>query len=252
MRRKRAGYLSILLMIFAGCSSFQISATPKPVIPTTINQMEINTVNPTATILPTRVFSQPTASYASVTNYNDLVKKSKWIVIGRVVEPLEVFNGSRQPSAPSKPTKDAFDIAQVYKIAVEKYLKGSGNQEIYTAIYEGYLPNPAPSSAEIEQVQSIRSDYSIKVNTRYVMFFTTCCGPTGDDVPKRDYYGGILQPWLFEITANEECVVRSPWQFATTYFHPLKLVDLMKRIENPSAYATPDIPAYPAPGEPQG
>jgi len=195
---------------------------------------------------------KPIASYASVYTYKDLVSQAKWIVIGQIIESKETFNGSRQVSDHSKPATDSYNIAQVYKISVEKYLKGSGDKEIYTAVNEGHLINANPSPAEIEQGRSKNTVYGIKVNTRYVMFFGSCCNLSGTDIPKRDYYGGIIQPWLFEITAEDECVVRSPWEFATTYFPRLKLEELIKRVENPDDYTKFETPAYPAPDSNQG
>jgi hypothetical protein len=231
--------LPFSLIILAGCIASPNSTIPK--------STSISVGYPVLTPTNVNGLVKPIPSFASVYTYKDLVSQAKWIVIGQIVESKETFNGSRQVSDHSKPSTDSYNIAQVYKISVEKYLKGSSDKEIYIAVNEGYLNNVNPNPAEIEKARSKNEVYGIKVNTRYGMFFGSCCNLSGPDIPERNYYGGIIQPWLFEINALDECAVKSPWEFATTYFPRLKLDELVKRIENPDAYTKFEIPAYPAP-----
>jgi len=187
-------------------------------------------------------------SYVSARNLEQLVELSTVIAIGRLEGTEGEINLARNADNRSRASDDSYVLGQVYRLRVERYLKGEGPDTIRVVQAEvwdyGGASRRAVSSREAIQRlrhEALDAGYVIPLapDTTYLLFLR----PLGL-VREDDYYAGTPQPWRFVLTEDGRAYPDSPWEPADEVFPPRPAEELLGEIEQlveGTPTATPSI-----------
>lgn len=166
------------------------------------------------------------ASYITARTLDDLIAQSPVIVVGRVIGPREIVNMARKPGNPREPDPETFILGQVYDVAVERYLKGTGGDILYVVQSEGFINvNRTPVSEQtMQQARETFPHIPMVAGKTYLLFLA----PLSWDP---QYLAGRLHPWRFVLTPDGMAEPESPWHDAPTVFPPIPAEDLLGQVE---------------------
>src|SRR6266545_6585840 len=133
---------------------------------------------PTGTTKSTSVSTSTQSSVVVITNYvtsqslKETVTQSEIIVLGNVIGTGEVINTSRDTQDHTKPSRDSFDIGQVYDFQVQRYVKGSGPLVLKVAQAEGVIlrPQSGVTQADIDRAKAADDHVPFNTGTTYLLF----------------------------------------------------------------------------------
>jgi hypothetical protein len=174
-------------------------------------------------------------SYVSARNLEQLVELSTVIAVGRLEGTEGEINLARNADNRSRASDDSYVLGQVYRLRVERYLKGEGPDTIRVVQAEvwdyGGASRRAVSSREAIQRlrhEALDAGYVIPLapDTTYLLFLR----PLGL-VREDDYYAGTPQPWRFVLTEDGRAYPDSPWGPADEVFPARPAEELLGEIE---------------------
>jgi hypothetical protein len=128
----------------------------------------------------------------------ELTTLAEIIVIGQIRETDETINAARNPLDISQPHPDIFMLGQIYRVSVERYLKGKGENTLKIIQTEAILSqkqtpitpnNIANAKANHEHIQFGQQH-------KYILFLKAV------KVPEKHYSGVGLVPFAFKIADN--------------------------------------------------
>lgn len=187
-------------------------------------------------------------SYVTARSLEQLVEQSTVIAVGRLEGTEEEINLARDADNPSRASDDSYVLGQVYRLGVERYLKGKGPDTIRVVQAEAWGHGGASrtASSSREAIQRLRQEaldggYAIPFvpGTTYLLFLR----PLGL-VREDDYFAGTPQPWRFVLTEDGQAYPDSPWGGAELSFPPRpaeKLLDEIERLMVGALVATPSV-----------
>ncbi len=192
-------------------------------------------------------------SYVSARNLEQLVELSTVIAIGRLEGVEGEINLARDADNPSRASDDSYVLGQVYRLRVDRYLKGEGPDTIRVVQAEAWDYGGASrrATSSREAIQRLRQEaldagYVIPLapGITYLLFLS----PLGL-VREDDYYAGTPQPWRFVLTEDGRAYPDSPWEPADEVFPPRPAEELLGEIEQlvEGAAERAFVPLTPAP-----
>jgi hypothetical protein len=229
----------ICMGVISACSGLTTERTdlPKPTVngPTSNKQ----------TVLP---------DYVTPRSLKELIDWADIIVIGKMSEKREIFNGARLPSNTAVADPDVLGVSQVYEFVIEKYIKGNGPQIIFVASDEGILfGKGVGETLNAENIKKAKEGYYHPViddKHTYLLLLDPMKYPD-----KKNYYTGTPYPWIFDVTNPRSINAEMPYDFNLYYSLPEDLEEFIFYVNNPSLIPTqkPFVPTvktqspYPAP-----
>jgi hypothetical protein len=246
----RLGHLCLLgswlfTGVAAGCgqSAGYPTATQVLPMPTSVNTAD----QPISTAVPTTL-GPVEPSYITAQSIQELTTKSTTIAIGHVTQVAGVINDARDVNDRTKPDPRLLAVGQIYRFAVDQTLKGKLSPTIEILQVEGWLdrgPVADPNSVTAADEAQARKNYTyipLRPGVKYLVFLAEPF-----NLPPDQFYGGIAQPWRFDL--SDEAMVRpeSPWHDANQVFPAQPLSTVLSQIQNPSVtpLATPLSTPYP-------
>jgi hypothetical protein len=154
-------------------------------------------------------------SYSCITasSFQELARQSPLIVIGQVTEIGEAINAGRDVNE-ARPATPYYDIEQIYKFQIERFLKGRGdpsdNATLNILVFEGWEEPMVPG-------------------TRYLLFLDL----SSSFPPEKQYYVGAMHPWMFSLTNPDYVMTEDPCDWVDQNFPSQPLADILWQIENP-------------------
>lgn len=167
------------------------------------------------------------ASYITVRSLNELVAKSQVIAVGQLSTTAETINMARDPSDPTKPDPEYSILGQVYRVAIQRYVKGNGGSTLDVVQPEGFLGQKTPKTQE--NLNKARHTYEFvpfHSGTKYLLFLEPVRG-----FPGKSYFTGPAQPWRFTVPDGGTAVPESPWKGASQAFPPMPTTSLLGQVE---------------------
>jgi len=150
-------------------------------------------------------------NYVTSQSLKETVTQSEIIVLGNVIGTGEVINTSRDTQDHTKPSRDSFDIGQVYDFQVQRYVKGSGPLVLKVAQAEGVIlsPQSGVTQADIDRAKAADDHVPFNTGTTYLLFLRRF--PSSyPDYPDKDYYAGPSEPWRIALSADGKGVIEAP------------------------------------------
>lgn len=224
-RSMLAGSATMAISVIATACGGQrdIPSTSEGISPTQATSSSITPETPAAESQP----APGVASYHVAYSLDSLVAQSSVIVIGQISGTGDTFNMARSQSDPARPDPNVYVLGQIYKVTVQRYLKGAGSNTLDVAQREGFLTEGTPKTPEnIARSRTTYKYVSLRSGVRYLFFLQPVKGAEG-----RTYLVGPAQPWLFTIPDNGTAVPESPWQDASRAFPPTPTVNLLGQVE---------------------
>jgi hypothetical protein len=170
------------------------------------------------------------------------------IIVGEMSGLGETVNMARNVNDISQPDPNILVVGQIYHIAVQRYLKGSGVATIDIVQPEAYLFESTPKTQEnIGKAKAKDNHIPLRVGIKYLFFLNAM----QQEFPGKNYFAGDLHPWRFILPDKGNAEPESPWSEATRVFRSRPSADLINEVElwvNGGKYPTPTkFPTIPAP-----
>jgi len=181
----------------------------------------------------------------------ELSYHSDIVVIARILAEEELINTARDPLDISQPAQDIFSLSQIYKVKVDRYLKGDGPPTLLLVQNQGMIPlaqnKKAPDPELIERIRELNrgTEYTLlRQNHPYLMFLRVLDKYNYQlgKYNSSDLFTGANAIWLYDL-ANPPCA--QPENVTTsTKFPPRILDELLAEIaspfdpDHPEAYVT--------------
>lgn len=162
-----------------------------------------------------------------------LVAGSAVIFIGTVMGSGDIVNLARDVTNISQPDPQIFGLGQIYRVQVERYLKGGGPQSQNVIQPEGFLYSEAQpvaaslTSAEIEAAKAAYAYVPMRLGTRYLLFVE----PVKGFDPGLNYVtGAVGYPWRFTLPVNGSAQPESPVAEANALFPARSSATLLQEV----------------------
>jgi len=181
----------------------------------------------------------------------ELSYHSDIVVIARILAEEELINTARDPIDISQPAQNIFSLSQIYKVKVDRYLKGDGPPTLLLVQNQGMLPlaqnEKAPDPELIERTREFNRgrEYTLlRQNHPYLMFLRVLDKHNYQlgKYNSRDLFTGTNAIWLFDL-ANPPCA--QPENVTSSVKFPPRILDeLLVEIaspfdpDRPEAYVT--------------
>jgi hypothetical protein len=159
--------------------------------------------------------AQSTANYSIssqvvASSIQELAHFADLIVIGQVVSKEKVINTARNPQDLSQPDPRYYSINQVYKVEVEKVIKGGDLKSLLVVQNQGFLSLTADQSPSLSEIEgevhrnNQKTYIPLSLNKRFFFFLRVLdkVNYDLDGYQSADLYAGVAEPWRFEITGN--------------------------------------------------
>jgi hypothetical protein len=177
---------------------------------------------PTITSQPTSIPAQnsPTSrpvvqtvrasqSYIVAYSLEELVAKSTTIVIGQPINKAETFNGARAGLDNELIDPNNYGLVQTYNVAVERYLKGNGSDQVKIAQVEAFLITNGltPTTNQIEDAKANYGAVPLKSGQKYLFFLRPF-------QPVSAFPGlltGSINPWRIVLLDTGEITPEVAW-----------------------------------------
>lgn len=173
----------------------------------------------------------PSSSYIKAKSVEDLVKRSKLIVVGQAAPTTKTINLARDLDDITKPDSKILILGQVYRLDVEQILKGKSSSQIYIVQPEAFLgERTAKTESNIQKARENYKYVPMTSNTKYMFFLEPLLGMTDEA-----YFTGPAHPWRFAVSENGIARAESPWEGANVVFanQPFsELLDAVNRFVN--------------------
>jgi hypothetical protein len=246
-RLRHLGLLGAWLITWlaAGCgqAAGYPSATLVAPVPTSVNTPS----QPIGTAVPTTL-GPVAASYVTAQSIQELTTRSTEIAIGHVTQMAGVINDARDVNDRTKPDPILLAVGQIYHFTVDQTLKGTLSPTIDILQVEGWMirgPVADPTSMTGAEDALARKNYEyipLRPGVRYLVFLAKPF-----ILPPNQYYGGIAQPWRFDLSDQAMVRPESPWHDASWLFPAQPLSSVLSQIQNPSMtpVSTPLSTPYP-------
>lgn len=194
-------------------------------------------------------------------SFSELGHFSDIVVIGVVVEVVDGYiNTARNPSDISKPLSSLFNVGQVYKVKVEKYLKGNDVDMIFVVHRRGsiFLESGMAEISQVDVEQALANGQGsapLQLGSKYLMFLASRAYDI-QEFSKGSLYSGMEEPWRFIIDNQGSVKMESSIAERLAAVFPQKPLDeVLTEINTPFVFPasdnfqTPpvDLP-YPYPG----
>lgn len=228
-------WLAFLLMLaVSGCSSPGAGV------------LEVDQTTPVSTKPAVRAMAI-SSKQVYVGSFSELAHYSNLVVVGQIVSKEGFINTARDSSDIMQPDPRQFSIARLYRVEVERVLKGDALPTLLLAQGQGMLfadagwkaDNVTPSGSdlvvvqiqeqltldvgaidagppefeiELESQQNEGKTYvPLAMNTRYLFFLREMDGFGYEDnrTPSDGFYVGAFDPWLFRINPDGSLVLES-------------------------------------------
>lgn len=242
----------LLIVVMLGCGESSSPSTPTP---GSVRQVEQPTPVDTATVetgatqaaapapakspvatgppqrnpVPPQVFPMPLqVDYVTAKSLGELVAESTLIIVGTTAdaEPREERVPGRLPGDPSKPDPNYTMIGDVYKVDVERYLKGEGETTlriIQSMGFDAFVPGPPNTPGRLTQGRNVSLGVRLGSGSRYLLFLREF-----EDVP--GLWTGTLEPYRF-LLKNGRAQVESPVGDAGGEFQSRSEEELVSLVE---------------------
>lgn len=226
LTNKRLDYvfgLVVLGAILLACTACSYTANTQPANST---EQDANTSTPTVIRNSSRIVFR---------SFEELAQAADIVVIARVKASEKIVNSSRNPANPAEPSSREYHLAQVYRVEIEEYIKGSGPGEIYLTQGQGLIKieGEAPSAAELEKIASQNRGVvylPLQMDTPYLMFLANSITDfTKEGFALGSIYIG-LRPWRFILTDPEWVTVEIEDEYAdlVPLFPPQPLTSILE------------------------
>jgi hypothetical protein len=170
-----------------------------------------------------------------VGDLRELVRLSPMIVIGEVAGIGEVINTARDLNDSSRPSTTVVGLSQVYRVTVERYLKGGGPAALNVVQAEGFLADPRErpvelptSSAAINQAKARYPHVPLRPGTRYLFFVHALDGFD----PMLNYVTTAAgNPWIFALPIGGTARPHGPFREVDDRFPARTVASLVGEVE---------------------
>ena len=163
------------------------------------------------------------ALYVTSTSLEDLAARSSIIAIGAVGtgQPTIRQIQGRDPNNPSKPDPGFIGVGSVYQVAVERYLKGSGDNTLSVVQFESVIRD---HRGQMKELRRREADFPLTQGTRYLLFLRP-------QAQAPDLLIGTAQPARFVLSSGL-ARVESPAEDMARLFPDSSEADLIARVGN--------------------
>lgn len=186
-------------------------------------------------------------SVVGASSFAELVKATGMVVIGQITPTSDTINMARDLNNINEPDTRIYIAGKVYRVDVERYLRGQGGNVLYIVQPESWLDletTMTPNAYEIG-----KGSYKAiipRANTRYLLFLGRLEG-----FPNQQYYTGGIHPWRFDASDLNRVVPEDPWPGAEQDFPPQPLSSIIQQVQGspvraPTPALTPTSTTEPA------
>ncbi len=167
------------------------------------------------------------ASYVTANSLRELVASSTLIIVGQLSGTGETINLARNPDDITQPDPNILSFGQVYRVTVERYLKGTGERILNVVQPEAFLTERMPKTqANIANAKANYKYIPFHSGTKYLLFLEPILG-----FPNQHYFTGPAHPWRFILPDAGNAEPESPWDLAKQVFPPRPVTTLLRETE---------------------
>lgn len=150
------------------------------------------------------------SSYITVRSLKERIAREPVVVIGQITGTGEVINMARDIYDNTKPAPDLFGVGQVYTFKVQRYLKGTGPNELNVANPEGLI-SADPATVTAADIQRAKEDSgygneAFQIGATYLLLLHRLDGFD----PSHNYFTGGIHPWRFVVASAGNLTMEAP------------------------------------------
>ena len=172
-------------------------------------------------------------------SFSHLAYGSDIVVIATVEKSLDYVNLARLSDDYSKPHPNLYHVGENYRIRVEEYLKGKGDEFIYVSHRRGMLSGELDGVGQADIKAALGDSQGmipLRLGKRYLMFLARLPHDV-EGYPRGTLCVGVEPPWLFDASDPSAVVVDSEYakslESEFSQFSPTPLDKVVEEINTP-------------------